>query len=94
MKVLHFHKTYLPGTGTIGGIECAIHHLARGTSRLGVTTEVLALDSTMADSVLDHLACIIRNWEIKIKFMKSLVLMGICAHTRVIHALITHMGDV
>ena len=66
MKVLHFHKTYLPDTS--GGIECAIHHLARGTSRLGVTTEVLALDSTMADSVLDHLACIIRNWEIKIKF--------------------------
>jgi O-antigen biosynthesis rhamnosyltransferase len=41
MKVLHFYKTYLPDT--IGGTEQVINQIARGTARLGVTTEVLSL---------------------------------------------------
>ena len=41
MKVLHFYKTYFPDT--VGGIEQVIYQIARGTTSLGVTTEVLSL---------------------------------------------------
>ena len=50
VKVLHFYKTYLPDT--IGGIENVINYIARGTASMGVTTEVLALSSTMVDRVV------------------------------------------
>jgi rhamnosyl/mannosyltransferase len=43
MKVLHFYKTYLPDT--IGGIEMVINQIARGTTKLGVDVEVMALSS-------------------------------------------------
>ena len=41
MRVLHFFKTSFPDT--MGGIEQVINQIARGTSRLGVETEVLSL---------------------------------------------------
>lgn len=50
MKVLHFYKTYLPDT--IGGIEQVINQIARGTSGLGVTTEVLTLSSTNGEGTV------------------------------------------
>lgn len=41
MRVLHFYKTYYPDT--VGGIEQVIRQMCVGTSRLGVTNEVLTL---------------------------------------------------
>lgn len=41
MRVLHFYKTYYPDS--LGGIEQVIRQLCAGTSRLGVTNEVLSL---------------------------------------------------
>jgi glycosyltransferase involved in cell wall biosynthesis len=51
VKVLHFYKTYLPDT--IGGIEKVINQIARGTTSLGVTTEVLTLSPTTVDRVVE-----------------------------------------
>lgn len=44
MRVLHFYKTSVPET--MGGIEQVIDQIARGSSRLGVNTEVLSLTSS------------------------------------------------
>ena len=41
MKILHFYKTYL--SDTMGGVEQVINQIARATTRLGVTPEVLSL---------------------------------------------------
>lgn len=41
MRVLHFYKTYYPDS--LGGIEQVIRQLCVGTSRLGVTNQVLSL---------------------------------------------------
>ena len=41
MKVLHFFKTYWPDS--FGGMERAIHAIARGTARLGIEPTVLSL---------------------------------------------------
>jgi len=41
MRVLHFYQSYLPDT--VGGIEQVINQIARGSGRLGVTTDVLSL---------------------------------------------------
>lgn len=41
MKVLHFYRTYYPDT--FGGIEQVIRQMAVGTTRLGVSNEVLTL---------------------------------------------------
>jgi len=41
MRVLHFYKTYFPESW--GGVEQVIRQLCVGTSRLGVTNEVLTL---------------------------------------------------
>ena len=41
MRVLHFYRTSFPDT--IGGIEQVINQIARGTSKLGIETEVLSL---------------------------------------------------
>ena len=41
MRVLHFFKTYWPDS--FGGMERAIHAIARGTSRLGIEPMVLSL---------------------------------------------------
>ena len=41
MRVLHFYKTAFPDT--MGGIEQVIHQIARGTSKLGIKTDVLSL---------------------------------------------------
>ena len=41
MRVLHFYKTYYPDS--VGGIEQVIRQMCVGTSRLGVTNEVLTL---------------------------------------------------
>lgn len=41
MRVLHFYKTALPDS--MGGIEQVIDQVARGTAKLGVTTDVLSL---------------------------------------------------
>jgi glycosyltransferase involved in cell wall biosynthesis len=41
MRVLHFYKTAFPDT--MGGVEQVINQIARGSTRLGVTTEVLSL---------------------------------------------------
>lgn len=41
MRVLHVFKTYWPDT--FGGMERVIHAIARGTSALGITSEVLSL---------------------------------------------------
>jgi rhamnosyl/mannosyltransferase len=41
MRVLHFYRTYFPDT--VGGIEQVINQMARGTSALGIKTEVLSL---------------------------------------------------
>ena len=57
LKVLHFYKTYLPDT--IGGIEQVINQIARGTSTLGVTTEVLSLSTMKVERTVEvdgHLA--------------------------------------
>ena len=43
MRVLHFYRTAFPDT--MGGIEQAIHQIARGASKLGVETDVLSLSS-------------------------------------------------
>lgn len=51
MKVLHFYKTYLPDT--IGGLEQSINQIARGTARLGVTTEVLTLSPSVVDRTVE-----------------------------------------
>jgi glycosyltransferase involved in cell wall biosynthesis len=41
MRVLHFSKTYFPDT--FGGVEQVINQIARGSARLGVECDVLAL---------------------------------------------------
>jgi rhamnosyl/mannosyltransferase len=41
LRVLHFYKTAFPDS--MGGIEQVIHQIARGTGKLGVTSEVLSL---------------------------------------------------
>lgn len=41
MRVLHFYRTSFPDT--MGGIEQVINQIARGTSKLGVKTDVLSL---------------------------------------------------
>jgi rhamnosyl/mannosyltransferase len=41
MRVLHFYKTTT--LSSVGGIEQAIHQIARGTSQLGIQAEVLSL---------------------------------------------------
>lgn len=41
MKVLHFYKTYLPDT--IGGVENVIFEIIKGTTSLGVFSEVMTL---------------------------------------------------
>ena len=41
MRVLHFYRTAFPDT--MGGIEQVINQIARGASKLGVTTDVLSL---------------------------------------------------
>jgi glycosyltransferase involved in cell wall biosynthesis len=49
MRVLHFYKTYYPDSW--GGIEQVIRQMCMGTSRLGVTNEVLTLtrDASQAE---------------------------------------------
>jgi len=57
MKVLHFYKTYFPDT--IGGTEQLINQIARATTSMGVTTEVLSLSPTKVDRTVEvngHLA--------------------------------------
>ncbi len=51
MRVLHFYKTYYPDS--LGGVEQVIRQLCVGTSRLGVTNEVLTLTRSKADPVLE-----------------------------------------
>lgn len=41
MRVLHFYRTAFPDT--MGGIEQVVNQIARGASKLGVTTDVLSL---------------------------------------------------
>jgi glycosyltransferase involved in cell wall biosynthesis len=43
MRVLHFYKTSFPDT--VGGVEQVIDQIARGTSMLGMQTDVLSLNS-------------------------------------------------
>lgn len=43
MKVLHFYKTAIPDS--VGGVEQLIDQIARGASKLGVTSDVLSLTS-------------------------------------------------
>lgn len=47
MKVLHFYKTYLPDT--IGGAEKVISEIARGTTGLGISVEVMALSPNLVE---------------------------------------------
>lgn len=60
MRVLHFYKTSFPDS--MGGVEQLIHQLARGTSKLGVVTNVLSLTAgdappeTTIDGYLTHRA--------------------------------------
>lgn len=51
MRVLHFYKTALPDS--MGGIEQVIDHVAKGTARLGVTTDVLSLSRSPGGQPLD-----------------------------------------
>jgi rhamnosyl/mannosyltransferase len=37
MRILHFYKTSFPDT--MGGVEQVINQIARGASKLGVTTK-------------------------------------------------------
>ena len=48
MRVLHFYKTSFPDT--VGGVEQVIDQIARGTSLLGVQTDVLSLKSGLDTS--------------------------------------------
>ncbi len=41
MRILHFYKTAFPDT--MGGVEQAIHQIARGVNKLGAEAEVLSL---------------------------------------------------
>ena len=50
MKVLHFYKTYLPGS--VGGVEQAINQIALSSTSFGIETEVLALSSTMVERTI------------------------------------------
>jgi glycosyltransferase involved in cell wall biosynthesis len=43
MRVLHFYKTAFPDS--MGGVEQFIHQIARGTQKIGITTDVLSLTS-------------------------------------------------
>lgn len=57
MRVLHFYRTYFPDT--VGGIEQMINQLARGTSALGIQTEVLSLTNARKTRTVEidgHLA--------------------------------------
>jgi rhamnosyl/mannosyltransferase len=47
MKVLHFYKTYFPDT--MGGAEKVINQIARGTTQLGVSVEVMVLSPNLVD---------------------------------------------
>ena len=66
MRVLHFYKTSFPDT--TGGMEQVINQIARGTSRLGIKTDVLSLSpdrapcTTEIDGYLLHRARL--NFEI------------------------------
>jgi len=48
VRVLHFFKTYWPDS--FGGIERTIHAISRATAPLNVTSSVLSLSGTPADS--------------------------------------------
>ena len=52
MKVLHFYKTYL--SDTMGGVEQVIYQIARATTRLGVTSEVLSLSPRQVERTVMH----------------------------------------
>jgi O-antigen biosynthesis rhamnosyltransferase len=41
MRILHFYKTAFPDT--MGGVEQAIHQIARGANKSGIQTDVLSL---------------------------------------------------
>lgn len=51
MKILHFYKTAFPDS--TGGIEQVISQIARGTSRLGASVEVLSLSHHIPPSFLE-----------------------------------------
>lgn len=51
MRVLHFYKTALPDS--IGGVEQVIHLIARGSSRLGVKSDVLSLTPDRAPHTIE-----------------------------------------
>ena len=51
MRVLHFYKTSFPGS--MGGIEQLIHQIARGSSKLGVSTDVLSLTSDLVPRTIE-----------------------------------------
>jgi glycosyltransferase involved in cell wall biosynthesis len=51
MRVLHFSKTYFPDT--FGGVEQVINQIARGSARLGVESDVLALSRAAVPAMIE-----------------------------------------
>lgn len=51
MRVLHFFKTALPDT--VGGVEQVINQIARGSSQLGIKTDVLSLARSRVPRILE-----------------------------------------
>lgn len=66
MKVLHFYKTAFPDS--MGGVEQVIHQIARGTSKLGIETDVLSLTPQRGAKTVEFSGYLVhrvhRNFEI------------------------------
>jgi len=66
MRVLHFFKTALPDT--MGGVEQGIDQIARGTTKLGITCNVLSLSRAPNPEAFAFIGyrryCASRNFEL------------------------------
>ncbi|NWC10621.1 glycosyltransferase [Pseudomonas agarici] len=51
MRILHFYKTYWPDT--FGGIERAIHAIARGAANYGIKSDVLSLSRNPENATIE-----------------------------------------
>jgi hypothetical protein len=78
LRVLHFYKTYYPGTG--GGVEQFIFQLARGTESFGITSEVLSLSKAKVEEPSTQTATrrIVPEWVLRVHQPAS-VLQRFCA---------------
>ena len=69
MKVLHFYKTSIPDS--MGGVELMMAQLARATSHLGVSNEVLALSSNPVPPVCARDGYVLHRVKCDVQFAST-----------------------